>query len=59
MSSQHSPCGAGQCRRPVLLKPSSFYGFDLYIWSLLPPKQCGHCDSPLAEEKKRNASVTT
>lgn len=37
----------GQCRLPILLRPRSIFGVEFFTWSLLPPKQCGRCGSPL------------
>lgn len=35
------------CRMPVLLRPLKLFGIELYLWSLLAPKQCRHCGKPL------------
>jgi hypothetical protein len=35
------------CGMPVLLRPLKLLGMDLYLWSLLTPKRCRHCDADL------------
>lgn len=35
------------CRMPVLLRPRTFLGIELFAWTVLPPKACRHCGEPL------------
>jgi hypothetical protein len=32
-----------KCRMPVLLRPRTFFGMELYTWSILTPERCRHC----------------
>jgi hypothetical protein len=33
------------CRMPLLLRPLKIFGIELYVWSLLTPERCRHCDT--------------
>ena len=32
------------CRMPLLLRPLIIFGMELYVWSLLTPERCRHCE---------------
>ena len=33
------------CRMPLLLRPLTVFGMELYVWSLLTPERCRHCET--------------
>jgi len=33
------------CRMPLLLRPLRIFGMELYVWSLLTPDRCRHCET--------------
>ena len=33
------------CRMPLLLRPLNIFGMELYVWSLLTPERCRHCET--------------
>jgi hypothetical protein len=35
------------CGKPVLLRPLKLLGMELYVWSILTPKQCRHCGASI------------
>ena len=37
-----------QCKEPILLRPFSLFGMELYTWSILSPVQCRHCGTMLS-----------
>ena len=37
-----------ECRMPLLLRPVKLCGMELFVWSLLVPERCRHCDAALS-----------
>ncbi len=37
----------GRCRTPILLRPASLFGMQIYLWSLIAPERCRHCGERL------------
>ena len=33
------------CRMPLLLRPLRIFGMELYVWSLMTPDRCRHCET--------------
>ncbi len=37
-----------RCRVPVLLRPVSLFGVQIFLWSLVAPERCRHCGERLS-----------
>jgi hypothetical protein len=33
------------CNMPLMLRPLTLFGMELYVWSLLTPERCRHCET--------------